>query len=252
MKKLPKPCVTLTAIILFLLISINCLQAQQAAVVSSIKPTDLAEFEQQPQAIQNLIKSSLELTGKNLAYTFGSDTPKKGGMDCSGAICYLLKSLGLKDAPRMSHTIYLWLDKYSHLTKLEKVYTPTHPSLRAIQPGDLLFWEGTYSVGERNPPISHVMLYLGTLKSDGKGVLFGASSGRRYRGKKIHGVSVFDFKVPSETSKAKLVAYGPIPGIRNLKQPQPAAATPNSSTQNNKTNNPLGSIINGIFKGKKE
>ena len=114
----------------------------------------------------------------------------------------------------MSHTIYLWVKNHGQMTRLTHVHSPDHPTLRLLKPGDLVFWEGTYSVEERNPPISHVMVYLGTLKKDGKGVLFGASSGRRFRGKKIHGVSVFDFKVPTATSKARLVGFGPIPGIR--------------------------------------
>jgi hypothetical protein len=89
------------------------------------------------------------------------------------------------------------------------------PVFAKLKPGDLLFWEGTYDSGERDPPISHVMIFLGTLKADGKGVMFGASSGRRYRGKTIHGVSVFDWEVPQEDSDSKFVAYGPIPGLRS-------------------------------------
>ncbi len=199
----------------------------QPAVVSTIEPIDLVEYEQQPPAIQALIRDSLALTKKDLAYTFGSATPSKGGMDCSGTIHHLLTTQGVEKPPRMSHTIYLWLEEHSKMNKLEHVYKPTHPALRGIQPGDLVFWEGTYSVADRNPPISHVMLYLGTLKSDGQGVLFGASSGRRFRGKKIHGVSVFDFKVPTETSKAKLVGYGTIPGMRPV---APPAQTPVART----------------------
>ena len=186
----------------------------QSVSVSSIRVEDLAEYEAQPEAVKKLVAEALKLTEKKLSYTYGSASPKAGGMDCSGTVCYLLKSMGLSEVPRMSHTIYLWAEKQGNLTKLSQVHSPSHPSLKPLQPGDLVFWEGTYSVRERNPPISHVMIYLGTLKKDGMGVLFGASSGRRYRGKKIHGVSVFDFKVPSAQSKAKMVAFGPVPGIR--------------------------------------
>ena len=188
--------------------------ADKKAVVRSIKSEDLVEYKDQPEKIKKLIDYTLSLTRKNLGYTFGSASPEKGGMDCSGTVCHTLKALKLTGVPRMSHTIYLWAEKGGQMTKLEHVYSPKHPTLRLLKPGDLVFWEGTYAVKERDPPISHVMIYLGTLKKDGGGVLFGASSGRRYRGTKIHGVSVFDFKVPSASSKAKLVAFSPIPGLR--------------------------------------
>ena len=61
-----------------------------------------------------------------------------------------------------------------------------------LKPGDLLFWSGTYRV-KRTPPITHVMLYLGKTKNN-ELLMFGASNGRTYRGKRMNGVSVFDFK----------------------------------------------------------
>lgn len=192
------------------------------AVVASIREQDLAEFDAQPDPVKKLIRQSLELTRENLAYTYGSDSPARGGMDCSGTICHLLKTQNIQDAPRMAHTTYLWLESAGNLRKLSRVHDPAHPDLQRLRPGDLLFWEGTYKVKDRNPPISHVMLYLGSLKSDGRGVLFGASSGRYFRGKRIHGVSVFDFSVPGEKSTSKLVGYGPVPGLRDLRE----AATP--------------------------
>ncbi|MDF1815872.1 MAG: NlpC/P60 family protein [Verrucomicrobiales bacterium] len=215
----------------------------QPAAVSSIKPSDLVEYEQQPEAVKNLIRVSLGLTKKNLAYTYGSDSPAKGGMDCSGTVSCALRLAGVKSVPRSSYTIYHWANDRKHLTRLNHVYSPNHPTLRLMKPGDLVFWEGTYSVKDRNPPISHVMIYLGTLKKDGQGVLFGASSGRRFRGKKIHGVSVFDFRVPSKTSKAKLVAFGPVPGVRS---PQKSATVEKAE----EPEKPLGNLRK-VFSNKK-
>ena len=83
-------------------------------------------------------------------------------MDCSGAIYYIQHESGLKDA---------------------------------LRPGDLLFWTGTYSA-DRDPPVTHTMIYLGKRKRDGKQVMFGASDGRTYDGRKIWGVSVYDFSIP--------------------------------------------------------
>lgn len=228
---------------LFFLCAFASSAAGRPAAVSSIFPKDLVEYETLSPEVQRIIKTSLGLTKKDLAYTYGSCTPTKGGMDCSGTIHHLLKSLGYEDAPRMSHTIYLWLQNKSTLTQLEHVYTSSHPRFQLLRPGDLVFWEGTYSVQERDPPISHVMLYLGTLKKDGKGVLFGASSGRRYRGKKIHGVSVFDFKVPSKQSRARMVAFGPVPGIR---APQPQTQT--TPAPNKKKTADKSGLLQGIFR----
>ena len=70
-----------------------------------------------------------------------------------------------------------------------------------LLPGDLLFWTGTYEV-QREIPISHVMLYLGTEKKTKRRVMFGASDGRTYAGIQRWGVTVFDFKMPREAASA--------------------------------------------------
>ncbi|MEO0413502.1 MAG: NlpC/P60 family protein [Verrucomicrobiota bacterium] len=198
------------------------------AVVASIKPKDLIEYELAPPEIQKLIEDCLKLTKMKLAYGYGTNSPSQGSMDCSGAVQHVIQMQGIKDVPRMSHLQYVWADqtkwpdKPSGLTKVKKVYDTDHPDLAGLRPGHLLFWEGTYDVKKRNPPISHVMIYLGRLKKDGQGVMFGASSGRRFRGLKIHGVSVFDFKVPTKSSKAKFVAYGRIPQLIKIEGAGPA------------------------------
>jgi hypothetical protein len=63
----------------------------------------------------------------------------------------------------------------------------------------------------RDVPISHVMLYLGTEKATGKPVMWGASDGRSYGGKQRFGVSVFDFKLPRSESKSRFVGFGQLP-----------------------------------------
>jgi hypothetical protein len=86
-------------------------------------------------------------------------------------------------------------------------------------PGDLMFWSGTYQV-ERDIPITHVMLYLGSEKGTGKRIMFGASDGRSYNGVQRWGVSVFDFKMPkndpnnTEKRRVDFVGYARIPGLR--------------------------------------
>ncbi len=75
----------------------------------------------------------------------------------------------------------------------------------------------TYKI-DRDPPITHTMIYLGREKGTKKRIMVGASDGRTYDGKQRFGVSIFDFKLPPppNSGDAKLspvfVGYGPIPG----------------------------------------
>jgi cell wall-associated NlpC family hydrolase len=90
--------------------------------------------------------------------------------------------------------------------------------LDLLKPGDLLFWRGTYNI-DRDPPITHTMIYLGREKRTNKRVMIGSSDGRTYDGKQRWGVSVFDFKIPPppQSGDAKIspvfVGYGRIPGL---------------------------------------
>lgn len=54
------------------------------------------------------------------------------------------------------------------------------------------------------------MLYLGK-NIEGQPLMMGASNGRSYKGKKIYGVSVFDFQLPD--NKSKFLGYSCIPTL---------------------------------------
>jgi hypothetical protein len=56
------------------------------------------------------------------------------------------------------------------------------------------------------------MLYLGKNKK-GERLMFGASDGRTYQGKKMWGVSVFDFNLPDGKGPQRFVGYGCVPGL---------------------------------------
>ncbi|MEM6278852.1 MAG: NlpC/P60 family protein, partial [Verrucomicrobiota bacterium] len=173
--------------------------------------------------VQALIREALSLTKRELTYQFGSNSPSNPGMDCSGSVQYALKAAGLEELPRTSFGFYEWALEKGNLTKTPNVYSTEDSVFESLQPGDLLFWTGTYTTTKRDPPISHVMIFLGRLKADGQGVVFGASDGRRFRGKRITGVSVFDWRVPSAESESKFVAFGPIPGFEMLEPEIPVA-----------------------------
>ncbi len=115
-------------------------------------------------------------------------------MDCSGFIYYVLQQNGFPDVPRDSSQQYVWVRKAGNfdavLSRKEDSF-----ELDNLKPGDLLFWSGTYNI-DRDPPITHTMIYLGREKRTNKRVMIGSSDGRTYDGKQRWGVSVFDFKLP--------------------------------------------------------
>lgn len=189
-------------------------EKKKPAAVSSMTPEELTGFEAYSPELQAVVRKALELTTQNLRYQFGSSDPKSGGMDCSGAMCHVLQSSGIKGVPRQSNEICRWVMKNSVLYRTEDITSLKNAAFSALHPGDLLFWTGTYDTGgQREIPISHVMMYLGKRKKDGKPIVFGSSDGRSYNGERRNGVSVFDFSLPSRGSKAAFYGYGPIPGL---------------------------------------
>ncbi len=202
----------------------------ERAPAATLEPDDLAEFAALAPRTQALITAALSLTKLNLTYTYGSDDPGRGGMDCSGTMAYVLRAQGFKDVPRDSSSQYVWARKggpfFAVVSKSAESF-----EFKDLQPGDLLFWTGTYETG-REIPISHVMLYLGMEKKTKKRVMFGASDGRSYAGIQRWGVSVFDFKMPNgtaangERTKVDFVGYGRIPGLREIPTTEPIAEKP--------------------------
>ncbi|MDX1345628.1 MAG: NlpC/P60 family protein [Sedimenticolaceae bacterium] len=178
-------------------------------MVSTLSPGEISEYESQPEIIQKLIRDSLALTTRNLTYLYGSNSPKRGGMDCSGTVQYLLKNQNLRNTPRQADQIHDWSIRSGTFREVTAKSLDSN-EYDDLRPGDLLFWSGTYGI---NRAITHVMIYLGTHRETGKPVMVGASDGRSYNGKKRRGVSVFDFRLPRADSKAKFVGYASIPGL---------------------------------------
>jgi cell wall-associated NlpC family hydrolase len=183
----------------------------------SLSPDQISGYETYPAKVRQILDAGLALTRENLGYTYGSADPANGGMDCSGFIYYVLKQNGFPDVPRDSSQQYVWVRKagnlYAVLSRKEDSF-----EFDDLKPGDLLFWRGTYNI-DRDPPITHTMIYLGREKRTNKRVMVGSSDGRTYDGKQRWGVSVFDFKMPPppKSGDAKIspgfVGYGRIPGI---------------------------------------
>ncbi|HZE58847.1 MAG TPA: NlpC/P60 family protein [Chthoniobacterales bacterium] len=184
---------------------------------ASISSAQISGYDNYPENIRKMIDTALELTTRNLDYTYGSADPSSGGMDCSGFVFYVLNQAGLHEVPRDSSQQYVWLRKAGTFRSVNSRHDDTF-ELEELKPGDLLFWTGTYSI-ERDPPITHAMIYLGREKGTNQRVMVGASDGRTYKGESRYGVSVFDFKVArtSKTEEGRLtptfIGYGHIPGL---------------------------------------
>lgn len=184
---------------------------------ATISASEIADYETYPENIRNVTDMALKLTTLNLDYKYGSADPANGGMDCSGFVFYVLTQNGLRDVPRDSSQQYVWLRKAGSFRPVNSRKEDTF-ELDELKPGDLLFWTGTYNI-ERDPPITHAMIYLGRKKGTNQRIMVGASDGRTYEGESRYGVSVFDFKIPkpAKTNEGRMspsfIGYGRIPGL---------------------------------------
>jgi cell wall-associated NlpC family hydrolase len=137
-------------------------------------------------------------------------------MDCSGFIYFVLRENGVSDVPRDASGQYVWVRKAGNFRAVLSRNLDSF-ELDELKPGDLLFWTGTYQI-ERDPPVTHTMIYLGHQKGSGKPIMVGASDGRTYEGRPRFGVSVFDFKTAKPTSASDsgkhpvFAGYARIPG----------------------------------------
>ncbi len=177
----------------------------------SLDPSDLEGFQDLPETTRKMLAEGLELAGRSLAYRFGSNDPAAGGMDCSGFVHYLLSRHGYETVPRQSDRQYVWVRKAGNFRAVLSSEADTF-ELDDLESGDLMFWTGTYDV-EREFPVTHVMLYLGRAKEDGRRLMIGASEGRTFNGISRYGVSVFDFRLPrrSKERHSDFVGYGSPP-----------------------------------------
>jgi cell wall-associated NlpC family hydrolase len=183
--------------------------------VATLDVSDLRDYDAQPPVVQHLLARALALTKLDLAYHYGSSDPAGGGMDCSGTIYYLLHQAGVEDVPRDSSEMYRWVWTQGRFEAVVSSSLDTF-ELEWLKPGDLLFWTGTYDV-KRDPPVTHVMIYLGIDRHTGRRVMMGASEGRRFNGISRYGVSVFDFTIPTPSSsgmQSRFIGYGAVPGLK--------------------------------------
>jgi hypothetical protein len=178
------------------------------AVTEAIPIKEISNYQQYSPKVKKIIKEAYLLSQMKLTYLYGSSDPKNRGMDCSGTMYFLLKKMHISDPPRSSNDMFNWVKKKGQLHRVDNNHFSYH-DFDQLKPGDLLFWSGTYATSQS---VTHVMIYLGKNKQ-GKALMFGSSDGRTYQGKKMWGVSVFDFNLPDERSKARFKGYSCIPDL---------------------------------------
>lgn len=151
---------------------------------------------------RKLVHAVRWLAGFNIRY--GKNTALKAGgerrrWDCSGTAQYLYKITFQKSIPRTSY------DQFKELQKQGKIKSPewqngridTGKLKKQLKTGDLLFWTNTHDAipSFRDPPIGHVMIYLGTTRA-GKMMMGGSNTwGSGYVNKRPGGgpdIYVFD------------------------------------------------------------
>lgn len=197
---------------------------EPAAKISYGKPAmitteSLKEFEALPEDRKKLIRKAIDVATLSpwLPYQFGGSCPKDGGFDCSGAMYFVMTEVGL-DPPRTSANQFIWIKTGKRLREVAATVTSLDdPAMKALRPGDLLFWGGTYIPTDgRLLNITHVALFLGHEKKDGNAVMINATDGRSYRGIKANGYGVYDFRLPREGGKSVFMGYGTPLGIAGI------------------------------------
>lgn len=100
-------------------------------------------------------------------------------MDCSNTSRYLYKVTAGIELPRTASDQYYYLhlqNKAWDVPQASNGYADCNFLRENLKVGDLLFWENTYRP-ERQPPITHVMVFLGT-NDKGQWIMAGSQTSR--------------------------------------------------------------------------
>jgi cell wall-associated NlpC family hydrolase len=117
-------------------------------------------------------------------------------MDCSNTSRYIYKVTAGIDLPRTASDQYYYLhlqNKAWDVPQTQTGFADCTYLRQNLKPGDLLFWENTYKP-ERQPPITHVMVFLGT-NDKGQWIMAGSQTSRGGEHNRSHGgpdIYVFD------------------------------------------------------------
>jgi peptidoglycan DL-endopeptidase CwlO len=171
------------------------------------------------------LEPALAFLNANPAIPYKLGCADATGMDCSGAVFFLLKQVG-QEPPRSAHQQYLWMKELKRLTIVPATArTEDDPAYAALLPGDLVFYAHDGPDAPQEIHASHVHVYLGK-EADGHAIMIGSSEGRSYRHHKINGFGITDYHVPAAGAKTRIIAYGPPPPLAIAPSPPPTPADP--------------------------
>ncbi|MCE0499205.1 MAG: LysM peptidoglycan-binding domain-containing protein [Methylacidiphilales bacterium] len=117
-------------------------------------------------------------------------------MDCSNTSRYLYKVTTGIQLPRTASDQYYYLHQQNKAWDVPQAadgFADCNYLRENLKPGDLLFWENTYRP-DRQPPITHVMIFLGT-NEKGQWIMAGSQTSRGGLHNRRHGgpdIYVFD------------------------------------------------------------
>lgn len=150
-----------------------------------------------PYQHANLVDHMRELSALRIAYNQGWKPPgdtKAWAMDCSNTSRYIYKTVFGLQLPRTASDQYFALKQAQRITyapRLANGKIDTETLLSQLRSGDLLFWQWTYDI-DRDPPITHVMVYLGRT-ADGTPKMAGSASRSKGEQTTSGGVNVYVF-----------------------------------------------------------
>ncbi|MDR1304684.1 MAG: C40 family peptidase [Verrucomicrobiales bacterium] len=150
-----------------------------------------------PTQHATLVDEMRQLSARRIAYNQGWQPPgaaKAWAMDCSNTSRYIYQTVFGLQLPRTASDQYYALKQVKRIVyapRLANGRVDTEALLSQLRSGDLLFWQWTYDI-ERDPPITHVMVYLGRT-ADGTPKMAGSAS--RSKGEQTNrgGVNVYVF-----------------------------------------------------------
>jgi LysM repeat protein len=117
-------------------------------------------------------------------------------MDCSNTARYIYRVATGIQLPRTASDQYYYLhlqNKAWDVPQASDGFADCHFLRQNLKPGDLLFWENTYKP-DRQPPITHVMVFLGT-NGKGQWIMAGSQTGKGGEHNRSHGgpdIYIFD------------------------------------------------------------
>jgi cell wall-associated NlpC family hydrolase len=115
-------------------------------------------------------------------------------MDCSNTTRYLYQVTAGISLPRTASDQYYYLhlqDKAWDVPMNSSGFADCNFLRSNLKPGDLLFWQNTYRP-ERQPPITHVMIFLGT-DAKGRWLMAGSQGSHGFYNRRRSGPDVYVF-----------------------------------------------------------